>query len=121
MRSYDNFWPMDSFFNAALRAPRAPQAVHDVEETESGFLLSLDLPGVPREKLGVEVKEGLLYVTAERPAREPAGRGKIERVFSLPKGVDTDRIEARYRDGVLQIALPKPEAAKPKAIEVKAA
>jgi HSP20 family protein len=121
MRSYDNFWPMDSFFNAALQTTRARQAVHDVEETESGFLLSLDLPGVPREKLGVEVKEGLLYVTAERPARAPAGPVPFEKVFSLPKGVDVDRIEARYRDGVLEIALPKREAAKPKAIEIKAA
>lgn len=100
----------------------------DVEETEKAFLLNFDLPGMKREDVRIDLAGQVLTVSGERKREFDGGAGatrriersygKFERAFTLPKTVDADKIEAHLENGVLRIALPKVEDAKPRAIEI---
>ncbi|MCO6453992.1 MAG: Hsp20/alpha crystallin family protein [Pirellulaceae bacterium] len=102
----------------------------DMKETDEAFELTLDLPGMTAEDIHVEVKEGDLWVTGERKEeQEEKGEtfhrterryGHFRRMFSLPKTVREEKIEATFDKGVLKIVVPKSEEAKPRQIEVKA-
>jgi HSP20 family protein len=128
--AYDMHRNMDRFFDEVLNGSRAAAPVShawgasEVKETPEYFLLSLDLPGVPREQLKIESKEGELTIEASRRVEwlhaEAPKQDTLQyrRVFALPKSVDAERIEARLQDGVLQIALPKKEAVKPRQIKL---
>lgn len=98
---------------SATWIPRA-----DVEETETHFLISVDVPGVPKEGIQLEAKDGLLRVSAERKG-SPGRSGKWERLFTLPRDIQHEKIEASCQDGVLRIALPKAEAAKARTIQIQ--
>jgi HSP20 family protein len=102
----------------------------DVEETENAYLLSFDLPGVSKENVKIEVVDNQLLVAGERKSekKENSARhiverhhGAFQRAFALPASVDTAKIEASFRDGVLNVTIPKPEAAKPRQIAISAA
>jgi HSP20 family protein len=98
----------------------------DIWETEHEVVIELDVPGVKADDLSAEVVEGQLVVTGERAAPDGAVRryrserwqGRFVRSFSVPQGIDGDRISAGYTDGVLRLTLPKPEEAKPKRITI---
>jgi HSP20 family protein len=87
-------------------------------------------PGIDPAKLEVSVDKGLLTITGERASDLPqaaenvniyAGErfsGTFRRVISLPEDVDSSRVDAKYRDGILRIAIPKLERSKPRRIEV---
>jgi HSP20 family protein len=100
----------------------------DVLESKDSYLIRAELPGMKREDIKVEVKDGALVLTGERPAEKPAEgveyrhvervNAKFWRSFSLPETVKQDGIEATYKDGVLEIRVPKTEQAKPRQIEV---
>ena len=90
------------------------------------FIVEFDLPGVASESLNLDVERNVLTVHAERPELE-AGRemlsaerprGVFSRQLFLGESLDTDRIQASYQDGVLRLAIPVAEAAKPRRIEV---
>lgn len=101
----------------------------DIDETESHFLVSFDLPGISKDEVKIEVTDNQLTVSGERKKehREELGTrlsversyGAFQRVFSLPTAVDAEAIEADYTHGVLRIAVPKAEASKAKLIPVK--
>lgn len=97
----------------------------DIYETESGFLLALDLPGIDREALEIDAEDNRLIVKGTRTIEEPRQhrserpRGRFLRTFSVPASVDQSKIGAEYRDGVLQIRLPKRSEQKPKRIDIK--
>jgi HSP20 family protein len=88
-------------------------------------------PGVDIEKVDVSVDRGLLTIAGERNTALPADSDKVSifaaerfdgafrRVVSLPEDADPTRVEARYRDGILRIVVPKRESSKPRRIEVK--
>ncbi|QJD29302.1 Hsp20/alpha crystallin family protein [Methylococcus geothermalis] len=88
-------------------------------------------PGVDPSKLEVSVDRGLLTIAGERPSELPEENDKVsvyaderfsgsfKRVVSLPEDVDPSGIQARYRDGVLRVSVPRSEAAQPKRIEVR--
>ena len=105
------------------RADWTPAA--DIYETESGFLLALDLPGIDREALEIDAEDNRLIVkgtrtiTGSKQYRTERPRGKFLRTFSVPGSVDQSRIGAEYKDGVLQIRLPKRTEQKPKKIDIK--
>ena len=105
------------------RADWTPAA--DIYETESGFLLALDLPGIDREALEIDAEDNRLIVkgtrmiTESKQHRTERPRGKFLRTFSVPGSVDQSRIGAEYKDGVLQIRLPKRTEQKPKKIDIK--
>jgi HSP20 family protein len=100
----------------------------DVWETENDVVYAFDLPGIPEDKISVEVENGSLTVSAERTRtnelsndrfyRFERRHGTFTRTIGLPQGVSEDAIKADYSNGVLEIHVPKPEQAKPKRIEI---
>jgi HSP20 family protein len=100
----------------------------DAWETENELVLSFDLPGIPEGDIAVELEDNVLTVSGERQrAKEHSGErfyrferryGTFTRSVTLPHGVQEDAINADYKDGVLEIRIPKPEEQKPKRIKV---
>jgi HSP20 family protein len=99
----------------------------DLEETEDAYIAELDVPGVKKDDLNVEVLGNEIHVRGEVRERERTGVlrrqsrvvGAVEHRFTVPEGIDAERVEAELSDGVLTIRAPKVEAAKPKRIDVK--
>lgn len=94
----------------------------DLEESSDHYLLKFDVPGIPKDKLNIEVSGNTLTVSGERETRGPeAGERSYRRLyrsFTLPTDVAADKIEACCENGVLELAIPKSEAAKPKRIQI---
>ena len=100
----------------------------DVWETDSEVVYALDLPGIPEDKISVELDDGALTVTAERERthEEQQDRfyrferryGTFTRTFGVPQGVTEKDVRADYRDGVLELHVAKPEQPKPKRIQI---
>jgi len=115
--------------DAAMFADWAPAI--DVQETDKEYLLKADLPDVKKEDVKVDVKDGVLHVEGERRMeKEDKGRkfhrierayGKFVRRMALPADVDDQKIAAEFKDGVLNIHIPKSAAATPRSIAVKVA
>ncbi|HEY6217011.1 MAG TPA: Hsp20/alpha crystallin family protein [Pyrinomonadaceae bacterium] len=105
------------------RADWTPAA--DIYETDSGYLIAMDLPGIDREALEIDVDDGRLVVKGTRTIAESKQhraerpRGKFLRTFSVPGSVNQALIGAEFKDGVLHIRLPKRSEQKPKKIEIK--
>jgi len=104
------------------RADWTPAA--DIYETESGFSIAIDLPGVSRDAVEIDVDDNRLVVKGTRVAaeskhRSERPRGKFLRTFSIPGSVDQNGIGADYKDGVLQIRLPKRQEQKAQKIAIK--
>jgi HSP20 family protein len=101
----------------------------DVLEDDQGITLLADLPGVPRERLDLRVESDTLYIEGEVGTIAPEGLEPVyaelrvpryRRAFTLSRELDTGRIEANLRDGVLSLRIPKQEHARPRRIEVRA-
>lgn len=119
---------------AARRAPETqgrpvPHVVPpvDVYEDEQGITLLADLPGVSRDKLGVRIDGDTLLIEGTADVSGPAnlelvyGEAQVpayRRQFTLSRELDTTRIEAQLRDGVLRLTIPKAEEARPRRIQV---
>jgi HSP20 family protein len=103
----------------------------DVHETKEGFKLQVELPGVKQEDIQLTIEGNSLILKGERKRenevkednyhRIERSYGTFQRSIVLPSVVDPNRVKATYRDGVLQIQLPKKEEAKPKEIKVETA
>jgi len=103
----------------------------DVVESEKVYEITADLPGMDEKNIEVKVADGVLSVKGEKQEEKEEKKknyylqersfGSFQRSFELPESVDPDKIEARFKKGVLTVTLPKrPEAQKPaKQIEVK--
>ena len=119
---------MNGLFEGDGRATQTWVPTLDAWETDDALVYAFDLPGVPQDKISVEVEDGTLTVSAERErgteiSRERYHRferrfGSFARTVGLPQGVTEDAIKASYREGVLEIQVPKPEQVKPRKIEV---
>jgi len=100
----------------------------DIRETDTQYDVSVELPGVSKDGINVDVADGVLRVSAEKQQehREETDKfhrversyGRMQRSLRLPDNVDQDRVQATYTDGVLQITLPKTEPAEPRAKRV---
>ena len=130
------FSQMDRLFSAfepSTRTESLPDTWRpavDVTESEAGWTVEMDLPGVPRENVKVTAKQGVLTIEGERAEKsdEDASHawserptGTFHRRFTLPEGVDVAKVSAEHKDGVLRVTLPKSEVAKPREIEVAVA
>ncbi len=103
----------------------------DISETDSEYLIKAELPEVKKEDVKVTVENGVLTIQGERrQEKEEKGKkfhrversyGSFVRSFTLPESVDEGGVKADYKDGVLNLHLPKSEKVKPKAIDVKVA
>jgi HSP20 family protein len=100
----------------------------DIYEDKDGLVVKVELPGMKKEDIAISLEDGSLTVSGERkqnPQHAAAKTcrcervlGRFERRVSLPCPVDAGKITAVYTDGVLTVALPKAEEAKPKQIHV---
>src|SRR5919206_4864580 len=100
----------------------------DVWETEHEVVYAFDLPGIPEDKISIELDANTLTVTAEREREEKVedGRyfrferrfGTFSRTIGLPQGVTDKDITADYKHGVLEVHVAKPEAPKPRKIQI---
>jgi HSP20 family protein len=100
----------------------------DVWETESELVYALDLPGVPKEDVAIELEDGMLTVSAKRERtlersddrfyRFERRFGTFARSIGVPQGIDESKINADFKDGVLEIHVAKPEEVKPRRITI---
>jgi HSP20 family protein len=101
----------------------------DLEETDDAYVAELDVPGVKKDDLEVEVSGNRVRVHGEVKDRQRTGLlhrqtrrvGVFDYAFTVPSEVDADRIEASLGDGVLTIRAPKMEAARPRRIQISPA
>ena len=123
-RAFEQLWG-SSCRPAASSAPRTLSPRVDIEETDAEFRVRMDLPGVKRDDLKVEVEADTLLIEAEASDdvqvlhRERASHALFSRRFSLGESVRPDGIVARLVDGVLELTLPKAEKALPRRINVE--
>jgi HSP20 family protein len=122
---------MNTIFNAGeASATNRWMPAMDLIEAEGHFVLKADLPGLTEGDVSIEVQDNALTVSGERKAEhEERQRGwyRVERSFgrfsrslTLPDGVDPEGIQATFDKGVLEIRIPKPEARKPRRVEIRA-
>lgn len=103
----------------------------DISENNEEFAIKAELPEVKKEDVKIDVQDGVLRISGERKQekeeqnkkwhRVERAYGSFLRTFSLPSNVDESKIRAEYKDGVLNIRVPKSATAKPKSVEVKVA
>lgn len=103
----------------------------DISETDGEYLIKAELPEVKKDDVKVTLEDGILTIQGERRREKDEKTTKYHRVersygsfvrsFSLPDQVDENGVKAEYRDGMLNLRIPKSEKAKPRAIEVKVA
>jgi HSP20 family protein len=102
----------------------------DVVEHADRFTVECDLPGIDQKDIDISIASGVLTIRGEKKTEKKSEKSKVykketwegsfQKTVSLPTGVDADKVEATFTDGVLKITLPKREEAKTKKIELKA-
>jgi HSP20 family protein len=130
-RQLDHLMGLRGWPSSIRAAGRGAYPAINVGSTEDAVEIYAFAPGIDMSRLEVTVDKGLLTIAGERASDVPEETDKVsvytrerfagafKRVVSLPADVDSSRVEATYRNGVLRIAIPKLEAAKPRRIEVK--
>ena len=114
---------------ALVTAEWAP--IVDIQETDKEYLVKAELPEVKKEDVKVTIKDGVLSLEGERHQekeeknkkfhRVERSYGKFVRCFTMPEDADEKNVHADFKEGVLNLHLPKSEGVKPKAIEIKVA
>lgn len=118
----------ENFGRSKERAESQWYPAVDILESKDAYVIRAELPGMQREDIKLELKDGTLTLNGERKAEKPAEgveyrhvervNAKFWRSFSLPETVKQDGIEAVYRDGVLEVRVPKAEEVRPRQIEI---
>jgi HSP20 family protein len=118
----------NSFFDESDGGQRRWAPPVDLLEREDSLVLRADLPGLGEDDVQIEMRDNVLTIAGERNAEhedKQNGYYRIERAFGrfsrslqLPEGVDADRIQASFDNGVLEVVIPKPEARQPRRIEI---
>lgn len=122
----------DSFFNemngGTTNAASFFKPAVNISETEKQFELSFALPGMEKSEVKVELKDNQLTVSGEKKMVKEENTkyhrvenlyGKFSRSFTLPENVDGNNITAEFKNGILNVVLPKAEVPAPKTIEIK--
>ena len=133
--THDPFNSLRLFEDAVTRLMSEPRTSRpwspavDILETEDELVLKADLPDVELKDIDVRVENGTLSIKGERKFekdysdkgyhRIERSYGSFMRSFSVPNAVDTEKVSADYKNGVLTVKLPKKEAAKPKQVKVE--
>jgi HSP20 family protein len=124
----DSVFDRDYFPAFAARSPAV-----DVREKDGHYIIDAELPGVSEKELKLELKNGMLTLSTEKKEekgdKDEAGKwirrerreSYFERSFELPEDADGDRIEAKFKDGLLTIEMPKKAEASPKLVQIKVA
>lgn len=135
--AWDPFGRFDSLFDEFLRPMRWPNEERrglmpavDVTETEHDYKVVAELPGVNKDDIDVSIKDGVLTINAVsrvaekestegRVIRRERRHGQYVRSMVLGDAVDDSKIKAEYREGLLELFLPKVEKVKPRKIDVE--
>ena len=139
-RSFDRLANLRDEFNSLFEPPMWSNAdrkaqlfsgwtpVLDLYQTNDDVVAVLELPGMRKEDIEISLQDGILTVSGERKDESATGDekngrterfvGKFRRSISLPTRVDTSKVNASYKDGILTVKLPKAEEVKPKQIQV---
>jgi HSP20 family protein len=101
----------------------------DLYETDEAFVFKAELPGLRKDDIHLEVHDRTLTLRGERKYetdvkdehyhRRERSYGSFQRVFTLPATVDAEKVQTSFKDGILELRLPKHEAAKPKRIAIQ--
>lgn len=101
----------------------------NTREDEKAYYIEVDIPGLKKEDIAIDVRDGLLHISGERKFKNEVKKedyykvesqyGRFERSFTLSDKVAAERIEAGYENGVLELTLPKAEPQVAKKIEIK--
>jgi HSP20 family protein len=128
-RDIDDLWRR--FFGETALDPTVSEWMPsvDVSETDEHFLVKAELPGLEAKDVDIDVSGDLLTIKGEKKTEEERKEesfysrerffGAFQRAIRLPAGVNTDKVDATFKNGVLSITLPKTEESKRKKIEVK--
>ena len=118
-------WPIPRLFGET----RGVAPAVDLLDKKDEVVLRADLPGLEQKDIDVSVEEGVLTIRGERKGEEEVKEedyyccerwaGSFERSLALPSGVDTDKVKATFKNGILEVHLPKVEKAKGKKVEIK--
>jgi HSP20 family protein len=102
----------------------------DIYETDEALVMKAELPGFTKDDIYIELKDNTLVIKGERKREDEVKEGNyhrtermygaFQRVFMLPTTVDQEKVKAAYKDGILELHLPKVQAAQPKRIAVGA-
>ena len=119
----------DVFFGSFFPSMEKYFPAIDVSEEKDSFTIKADLPGLKKEDINLSFDNSILTITGERKNeteqkeknyhRVERSYGRFIRSFNLGTGVDANNIQANYKDGVLDVKIPKSEKEKPKAIDIK--
>ncbi len=119
---------LSQFFGDDKNTPGAWSPAVDIYETDSELVLKAELPGVNPKDVEVRVEDNTLYLKGqrnfEREVKEEnfhrleRGHGSFSRSFALPSSIDSERVKAEYKNGLLTLTMPKKEEAKPKTIPI---
>lgn len=103
--------------------------VFDVSETDSALIVKAEVPGIEQKDMDISLSNGLLTIKGEKKLEKKEENeqfhslersyGAFSRTFRLPVEIDTEKVDAGYKDGVLTVTFPKTETAQPRKIEVK--
>lgn len=135
-RWFDQMWrhagpaSLQGGFPLAMLAPFTGHPLADMRETEQGFELCVDLPGMKAQDIELQVRGDMLTVSGEKAEEHQGGQGgyrfserrfgRFERAFALPPGADRSRIDASFQDGVLKVQIPvSPEGEQGQTIAVR--
>lgn len=120
---------LDDFLGRQGESPAVWQPPVDIEENANGYLVRTELPGMKLEDIKITLTDDQLVIRGEKRReleqkdanyhRAERVYGQFERVFSLAHPIRQDAIEATYKDGVLEVSVPKAEEAKPREIQIK--
>jgi HSP20 family protein len=119
-RLFDDFWTPTT-----TQTENAWHPACDVEENDDHYLMTVEMPGVPRDQIKIECVDNQVTISGERSSDQKKSKaysdryyGKFYRSFTLPAGVNADKVEANYQDGILRLYVPKAESAKPRQIKI---
>jgi HSP20 family protein len=123
---------VDRLLDDAVRAMRGQSVwapACNAYEDEQGFWIHAALPGLDRKDVEISIEDGVLTISGQHRAEQSSetrtyfvremGWGAFSRSFRLPRNVDPNKVTATYKDGVLQVQLPKLEEAKPRRIAIE--
>ena len=101
----------------------------DIIDTKDDYVLKMEVPGFNKEDMNIEFKDSILSVSGEVKQKEDSEdmsyhwterqKGRFSRSFRLPRNVDGKKIDAKLKDGILELKVAKPEETKPKSIDIQ--
>ena len=127
-RFFEGFDPFRAFGGENLSLATWTPAC-DIYENENEIVVKAELPEVKKEDVHVSIDNNVLTIRGERKLSEETKKenyhrversyGEFTRIFTLPNFIDTAKVNAEFKDGMLRVTLPKREETKPKQVEVK--